>query len=61
MEVAYEEFQTNASSFYVDSFLCLPCMEGCVSCTGPDPCLAGYNWSVRYVHRKSFKSFDNFS
>lgn len=47
MEVAYEEYLTNASSFYVDSFLCLPCLEGCVSCTGPTPCLARYNWPFR--------------
>lgn len=47
MEVAYEEYLANASSFYVDSFLCLPCMEGCVSCTGPTPCLARYNWPFR--------------
>lgn len=47
MEVAYEEYLTNKSSFYVDSFLCMPCMEGCISCTGPTPCLAMYNWPFR--------------
>lgn len=47
MEVAYEEYLTNASLFYVDSFICLPCDEGCVSCTGPKPCLARYNWPFR--------------
>lgn len=47
MEVAYEEFESNTSSFYMDSFLCLPCMEGCTSCTGPTPCLASYNWPFR--------------
>lgn len=47
MEVAYEEYLTNASTFYVDSFICLPCMEGCESCSGPTPCLATYNWPFR--------------
>ncbi|CRK86175.1 CLUMA_CG000058, isoform A [Clunio marinus] len=47
MEVAYEEYFSNISSFYFDSFLCLPCMEGCVNCTGPTPCLAIYNWPFR--------------
>lgn len=47
MEVAYEEYLTNASSYYIDSFLCLPCMEGCISCSGPTPCLARYNWPFR--------------
>lgn len=52
MEVAYEEYLTNLSNFYVDSFVCLPCMEGCDSCTGPTPCLATYNWPFRW---KSFE------
>jgi G protein-coupled receptor 158 len=47
MEVSYEEYLTNASTYYVDSFVCLPCMEGCLSCTGPKPCLATYNWPFR--------------
>lgn len=47
MEVAYEEYLTNASTYYIDSFLCLPCMEGCMSCSGPTPCLARYNWPFR--------------
>lgn len=49
MEIAYIEYLTNESSYYVDSFLCLPCLEGCVSCTGPTPCLARYNWPFRYL------------
>lgn len=47
MEVAYVDYLTNVSSFYVDAFICLPCMEGCESCTGPTPCLARYHWPFR--------------
>ncbi|KAL7043659.1 hypothetical protein ACKWTF_001614 [Chironomus riparius] len=47
MEASYEEYLTNVSTFYIDSFVCLPCMEGCLSCTGPQPCLATYNWPFR--------------
>lgn len=47
MEVAYEEFRDNSSSYYADSFVCLQCMPGCTNCTGPTPCLATYNWPFR--------------
>lgn len=49
MEVAYQEYRENISSFFMDSFVCLRCAPGCATCTGPDPCLASYNWVFRFV------------
>lgn len=47
MEVAYQEFKENISTYYEDVFRCLPCAPGCVHCLGPSPCLASYNWPFR--------------
>nr|XP_029714675.1 probable G-protein coupled receptor CG31760 isoform X1 [Aedes albopictus] len=47
MEVAYQEYRDNVSSFFMDSFVCLRCAPGCALCTGPEPCLASYNWVFR--------------
>lgn len=49
MEVAFVDYLTNVSSFYVDAFICLPCMEGCESCIDATPCQATYQWPFRYV------------
>lgn len=49
MEVAYQEYQDNISMYYEDVFRCLPCAPGCIHCTGPEPCLAHYNWPFRFV------------
>lgn len=46
MESAYEEYQQNISLYYT-SFACEKCPPGCVTCTGPEPCLATYNWPFR--------------
>jgi G protein-coupled receptor 158 len=47
MEVAYEEFRDNISTYYVEAFRCLPCAPGCTHCSSPAPCLATYNWPFR--------------
>lgn len=46
MEAAYEEFQENTSLHFM-SFNCDKCAPGCETCTGPEPCLATYNWPFR--------------
>lgn len=48
METAYEEYQSNVSRLYVDRLVCYQCAPGCEDgCTGPEPCLATYNWPFR--------------
>lgn len=47
MEVAYQEYRDNISTYYVDDFRCFRCAEGCAHCTSSAPCLASYNWIFR--------------
>lgn len=47
MEVAYQEYRDNISTYYEDVFQCIQCAVGCTSCTNSAPCLATYNWAVR--------------
>lgn len=47
MEVAYQEYRDNISTYYDDVFRCLACAPGCTHCTGSAPCLATYNWAFR--------------
>ncbi|XP_052563486.1 probable G-protein coupled receptor CG31760 [Culex pipiens pallens] len=47
MEVAFQEYRDNISSYYMDVFVCVRCAPGCATCTGPEPCLASYNWVFR--------------
>uniref|UniRef100_A0A1A9WZK8 G-protein coupled receptors family 3 profile domain-containing protein n=1 Tax=Glossina brevipalpis TaxID=37001 RepID=A0A1A9WZK8_9MUSC len=47
MEIAWKEHQDNISNYYADVFTCLKCAPGCDSCSGPEPCLADYNWPFR--------------
>lgn len=47
MEVAYQEYNQNISTYYNDAFQCLKCAPGCLNCVGPEPCLASYNWPFR--------------
>ncbi|XP_075152226.1 putative G-protein coupled receptor CG31760 [Haematobia irritans] len=47
MEIAWKEHQDNISNYYAEVFTCLKCAPGCESCTGPEPCLADYNWPFR--------------
>ncbi|KAG4080734.1 hypothetical protein HA402_013264 [Bradysia odoriphaga] len=47
MEIAYREFQDNISTYYDTVFRCQRCQPGCITCVGPTPCLATYNWVFR--------------
>ncbi|XP_058450108.1 probable G-protein coupled receptor CG31760 isoform X3 [Malaya genurostris] len=47
MEVAYQEYRDNISTYYEDVFVCVRCAPGCTTCTGPENCLASYNWVFR--------------
>ncbi|XP_063700659.1 probable G-protein coupled receptor CG31760 [Culicoides brevitarsis] len=47
MEQAYQEQLENKSNLYTHEFVCYKCAPGCDSCTGPEPCLANYNWPFR--------------
>ncbi|TMW48330.1 hypothetical protein DOY81_006598 [Sarcophaga bullata] len=47
MEIAWKEHQDNINNYYSEVFVCLQCAPGCDSCTGPEPCLADYNWPFR--------------
>ncbi|KAI9583866.1 hypothetical protein GQX74_010201 [Glossina fuscipes] len=47
MEIAWKEHQDNISNYYADVFTCLKCAPGCDACSGPEPCLADYNWPFR--------------
>ncbi|XP_058815924.1 probable G-protein coupled receptor CG31760 isoform X2 [Topomyia yanbarensis] len=47
MEVAYQEYRDNISTYYEDVFVCVRCAPGCVTCAGPEKCLANYNWIFR--------------
>ncbi|KAF4522946.1 hypothetical protein B566_EDAN012641 [Ephemera danica] len=44
---AWLERESNTSSVYDTRFRCLRCAPGCANCTGPEPCLADYNWPFR--------------
>lgn len=48
MEIAWQEQQDNISNYYTDVFKCLSCAPGCDTCTGPEPCLANFNWPFRW-------------
>ncbi|XP_031561759.1 probable G-protein coupled receptor CG31760 [Actinia tenebrosa] len=43
--------QDNRSIYYTnpDSFECLPCREGCVTCVDDSPCVVTLNWPLRYA------------
>ncbi|XP_055590502.1 probable G-protein coupled receptor CG31760 isoform X2 [Uranotaenia lowii] len=47
MEVAFQEYRDNISTYYMDVFVCVRCAPGCATCRGPQPCLASYNWAFR--------------
>ncbi|XP_055550047.1 probable G-protein coupled receptor CG31760 isoform X2 [Wyeomyia smithii] len=47
MEVAFQEYRDNISTYYMDVFVCVRCAPGCGTCTGPEACLAVYNWVFR--------------
>lgn len=47
MEVAYQEYRENVSTYYMEDFRCVACAEGCVHCNSSAPCLASYNWIFR--------------
>uniref|UniRef100_A0A336LQJ2 Phosphodiesterase n=1 Tax=Culicoides sonorensis TaxID=179676 RepID=A0A336LQJ2_CULSO len=47
MEYAYQEYMENRSTLYTNEFVCLRCAPGCETCSGPEPCLASYNWPFR--------------
>lgn len=47
MEVAYQEYRDNISTYYDDVFRCTACAPGCTHCVGSAPCLATYNWAFR--------------
>lgn len=55
MEIAWKEHQDNVSNYYSEVFICLQCAPGCDSCTGPEPCLADYNWPFRWVSEGDIK------
>lgn len=47
MEVAYQEYRENVSTYYIEDFRCVACAEGCSQCNSSAPCLASYNWIFR--------------
>ncbi|XP_044579400.1 probable G-protein coupled receptor CG31760 isoform X2 [Cotesia glomerata] len=47
VEAAWREMQMNKSDLYDKMFRCTRCAVGCVTCTGPEPCLATYHWPFR--------------
>ncbi|KAG8037680.1 hypothetical protein G9C98_005891 [Cotesia typhae] len=47
VEAAWREMQTNKSDLYDKMFKCTRCAVGCMTCTGPEPCLATYHWPFR--------------
>lgn len=47
MEIAWQEYRDNISSYYTSVFVCQRCADGCQDCRGPEPCLAEYNWPFR--------------
>lgn len=47
MEVTYKEYRDNISTYYEQEYRCNQCAIGCITCTGPAPCLASYNWVFR--------------
>lgn len=60
MEIAWKEHQDNISNYYAEVFICLQCAPGCDSCTGPEPCLADYNWPFRWVVVETSNTFLTF-
>ncbi|XP_077301085.1 putative G-protein coupled receptor CG31760 [Arctopsyche grandis] len=49
VEVAWQEHIDPDGSDGWSALRCLPCAEGCLSCTSPRPCRASYNWPFRSV------------
>ncbi|KAK0170883.1 hypothetical protein PV328_008674 [Microctonus aethiopoides] len=47
VEAAWNEMKSNKSNLYHEVFKCIKCAKGCVTCRGPEPCLAKYNWPFR--------------
>ncbi|CAG5109012.1 Similar to CG31760: Probable G-protein coupled receptor CG31760 (Drosophila melanogaster) [Cotesia congregata] len=47
VEAAWREMQLNKSDLYDKMFRCTRCAVGCITCTGPEPCLATYHWPFR--------------
>ncbi|KAK0178549.1 hypothetical protein PV327_007428 [Microctonus hyperodae] len=47
VEAAWTEMRSNKSDLYHKVFKCIKCAIGCVTCKGPEPCLATYNWPFR--------------
>lgn len=47
-KAAWREMQMNKSDLYDKMFRCTRCAVGCVTCKGPEPCLATYHWPFRY-------------
>ncbi|GAV02854.1 hypothetical protein RvY_13368 [Ramazzottius varieornatus] len=49
VEDAYAAWVMNGSAEYFNYYDCLPCPEGCETCTDSTPCLADWNWVIRSV------------
>ncbi|KAK9717653.1 Tc5 transposase DNA-binding domain [Popillia japonica] len=47
VEVAWLELQKNSSHYWNEIFHCRKCEPGCITCKGPQPCLATYHWPFR--------------
>ncbi|XP_063975887.1 probable G-protein coupled receptor CG31760 isoform X3 [Diachasmimorpha longicaudata] len=47
VEAVWKDMQMNKSSLYREKFQCIMCAPGCVTCQGPEPCLASYSWPFR--------------
>ncbi|XP_011313486.1 probable G-protein coupled receptor CG31760, partial [Fopius arisanus] len=47
VEAVWKDMQMNKSSSYDEKFRCLKCAPGCLTCRGPEPCLASYSWPFR--------------
>ncbi|XP_034935933.1 probable G-protein coupled receptor CG31760 isoform X2 [Chelonus insularis] len=47
VEAVWKESQLNKSNLYNQMFKCTRCAPGCITCKGPEPCLAAYNWPFR--------------
>ncbi|XP_075210452.1 putative G-protein coupled receptor CG31760 [Lycorma delicatula] len=47
VEAAWLEKIQNLSTVYDDVLKCRRCAPGCITCRGPAPCLASYNWPFR--------------
>ncbi|XP_065339192.1 probable G-protein coupled receptor CG31760 [Cloeon dipterum] len=47
VEQAWEELEENRSNNYRHFYQCQRCAPGCSTCSGPELCLAEYNWPFR--------------